>query len=81
MMADELPFHVSGSTANRAAPMSLVEAGLREGQHLQEWLLANPDVIGADMVVVTSRRVLPPVGPEEMSELQPHDGPEVLWNS
>jgi hypothetical protein len=38
----------------RAERISLAEAGLREREHLQEWLLANPDIISADMLVVSS---------------------------
>lgn len=52
-MPDELLFHVNGSVATRAAPISLAEAGLREREHLQEWVLANPQILGEDVMIVT----------------------------
>lgn len=53
-MNDELLFHVEGNVASRAARLSLAEAGLREMEHLQEWILANPDIIGEDILVITA---------------------------
>jgi len=50
---DELLFHVDGSTATRATPITLAEAGLREREHLQEWVLANPGIVGEDVLIVT----------------------------
>lgn len=52
-MPDELLFTVRGSTAVAAAPLSLAEAGLRERQDLQEWVVAHPEIIGADVLIVT----------------------------
>lgn len=54
MRSDELVFRVEGSSAQAAVPVSLAEAGLRERAHLQEWVLANPAMLGADVLVVTS---------------------------
>ncbi len=53
-MNEELLFHVQGSEASRATPISLVEAGLREREHLQEWVLANPDIVSPGLLVISS---------------------------
>jgi hypothetical protein len=53
-MADELVFSVTGSAATAATPISLAEAGLRERQHLQEWVLKNPEILGPGVLIVTS---------------------------
>lgn len=52
-MADELLFTVAGSTAKRATPISLSEAGLRERQDLQEWVLEHPEILGPGVMIVT----------------------------
>ncbi|MDP3950537.1 DUF4268 domain-containing protein [Microbacterium sp.] len=52
-MADELLFRVDGSTAVKAAPVTLGEAGLRERSDLQRWVIAHPEMIGPDILVVT----------------------------
>lgn len=52
-MPDELLFYVDGSSAMRADPISLADAGLREREHLQEWVLANPQILGEDVIIVT----------------------------
>jgi hypothetical protein len=52
-MPDELLFTVHGSTAVPATPLSLAEAGLRERQDLQEWVIAHPEIVGADVLIVT----------------------------
>lgn len=51
---DELLYTVTGSAAARAVPITLAEAGLRERDHLQEWVLANPEMLGGSLLVVTS---------------------------
>ncbi len=43
--AEEVVFSVSGSTAVLADEITLAEAGLREREHLQEWVLAHPEII------------------------------------
>ena len=45
---------VSRSTPTPAMPISLEDAGLREREHLPEWVIANPCIIGAGTMVVTS---------------------------
>ena len=52
-MAEELLFTVAGSTAKRATPIALAEAGLRERQDLQEWVLEHPEILGPGVMVVT----------------------------
>lgn len=53
-MSGEIVFTVTGSTAKKATEISLSEAGLKERQHLQEWVLAHPTMLGADVKIVTS---------------------------
>lgn len=53
-MPDELVFNVQESRAVPANPISLPEAGLSERQHLQEWVLSHPEIIGDGVLVVTS---------------------------
>lgn len=52
-MPDELLFHIEGAVARRGEPITLAEAGLREREHLQEWVLANPQILGEDVMIVT----------------------------
>jgi hypothetical protein len=52
-MSGELVFTVDGATATRAAEISLSEAGLLERSHLQEWVLAHPQILGDDVLIVT----------------------------
>jgi hypothetical protein len=53
-MSEELVFTVEGNVAAAAVPISLAQAGLRERQHLQEWVLAHPEILGAGVMIVTS---------------------------
>jgi hypothetical protein len=50
---DEVVFAVAGSTARVAERISLIDAGLREREHLQEWVIAHPEIIGPDVMIVT----------------------------
>lgn len=49
----------SSSTQSRAlrrpqlSRVSLAEAGLLERQHLQEWVIAHPEILGEDVLIVT----------------------------
>lgn len=52
-MADELLFTVQGAKAHPATPISLGEAGLKERQDLQEWVLEFPRILGDGVMVVT----------------------------
>lgn len=52
-MPGELLFHVTGSTARAADPISLADAGLTERADLQEWVLKHPQMLGADVRIVT----------------------------
>ncbi len=49
----ERVFTVMGSTATPATPITLAEAGFRERADLQEWVLAHPEILGPDVLVVT----------------------------
>lgn len=52
-MGDELLFTVHGSTATRAEPLTMAEAGLRERRDLQAWVVAHPEILGSDIMIVT----------------------------
>lgn len=52
-MSDELVFTVEGAIARPARQISLSEAGLTERSHLQEWVLAHPQILGTDVLIVT----------------------------
>lgn len=54
MRRDELVFAVDGKSATAAVPITLSQAGFHERQHLQEWVLAHPEMLGDDVMVVTS---------------------------
>src|SRR4051794_26022131 len=47
-------FEVDGSSVRPASTHSLSELGLLERSHLQEWVLAQPQVLGDDVLIVTS---------------------------
>lgn len=49
-----LVYLVDGPSATAAPRISLAEAGLREVQDLQEWVIAHREVIGDNVLVVTS---------------------------
>ena len=53
-MDQELVFTVEDAKAVGALPISFAGAGLRERDHLQEWILANPAILGKDLMVVSS---------------------------
>lgn len=52
-MPEELVFEVNQSIATTATPISLDEAGLREREHLQEWIVSHPEILGDDVMIVT----------------------------
>ena len=51
-MQYEHVFSVKGSTAVPLMKVQLSDAGFMERQHLQEWLVANPEVLGDDVKIV-----------------------------
>lgn len=51
-MNGELVFTVDGATATAAEPIGLADAGLRERQHLQEWVIAHPEVLGTSIKII-----------------------------
>ena len=52
-MSNQLIFSVTRGTAQRAKPVSLAEAGLKERSDLQEWVRTNPEILGDDVLIVT----------------------------
>jgi RecB family endonuclease NucS len=52
-VADELVFTVSGAEAKPVRATTLPDIGLSERQHLQEWVLAHPEILGPGIRVVT----------------------------
>ncbi len=52
-MADEQLYTVEGATATPAQRVSLTKAGLLERQHLQEWVIAHPEILGEDVLIIT----------------------------
>lgn len=52
-MAKEHLYTVSGSSATPAERTTLTEAGLLERQHLQEWVLSHPEILGEEVLVIT----------------------------
>jgi len=53
-MYDEVMFIVEGDQATQVDRLSLTALELQERAHLQEWVLAHPDVIGPGVRVITS---------------------------
>ncbi len=53
-MYDEVLFTVDGNAASKVDRKSLAELDLEERKHLQEWVLANPEVLGPDVLIITS---------------------------
>lgn len=53
-MSDELVFAIDGRHATAAEPITLADAGFKEREHLQEWVLANPQILGPGVLIVTS---------------------------
>lgn len=52
-MRSEHVFTIDGSTAVSAAPVTLAAVGLREHDHLQAWVLAHPEILGDDLMIIT----------------------------
>lgn len=46
-------FTVDAATATPASAVTLGEAGLREREHLQEWVKAHPQILGEDLLLIT----------------------------
>src|SRR4051812_30290764 len=47
-------FSVTGNEATPAATRDLSVLGLQERSHLQEWVIAHPQVLGEDVLVITA---------------------------
>ena len=53
-MPDERVFHVSTGLAAPAQPVALAQAGFRQRDDLQEWGIAHPEILGEDVLILTS---------------------------
>ncbi|MDO5661782.1 MAG: MGMT family protein [Brachybacterium sp.] len=51
-MASERVYTIDDGAAVPLEPVSLTEAGLKERQDLQEWVIARPEILGSDIVIV-----------------------------
>ena len=51
-MVSERVYSIKEGTAVPLETVSLAEAGLRERQDLQEWVLARPEILGPDVMVI-----------------------------
>ncbi|HTI32869.1 MAG TPA: hypothetical protein VL422_04270, partial [Miltoncostaea sp.] len=48
----ERVFSVNGAVATPAAAVTLADAGLKERSDLQEWVIAHPEILGSDVLVL-----------------------------
>ena len=51
-MSGERVYSIKGGSAFPLPTVSLAEAGFRERDDLQEWVLARPEILGPDVMVV-----------------------------
>jgi hypothetical protein len=65
-MDGEFLFSVANSTATAATPITLAEAVLRERDPLQEWVIAHPEILGPNVLIIRS----------EFDRWQSRSGPE-----
>lgn len=52
-MQEEHLFRVEGGKAFATKPITLAEAGLKEREDLQEWIIGHPEILGEDVLIVT----------------------------
>ena len=52
-MAEEQLYTAEGAKATPAERVTLANAGLLERQHPQEWVIAHPEILGEEVLVVT----------------------------
>jgi hypothetical protein len=52
-MADEHVYTVAGTAATPLVPVALGDAGFPERSHLQEWVVAHPEILGDGVKIVT----------------------------
>ncbi|MCB0960864.1 MAG: MGMT family protein [Acidimicrobiales bacterium] len=52
-MSGERVYTVEGSVATPADEISLADAGLKERDDLQEWVIAHPEILGPDVLILT----------------------------
>jgi len=51
---NELVYQVAGAAAVRATPITLAQAGLKEREHLQQWVLEHSEMLGTGLLILTS---------------------------
>jgi hypothetical protein len=53
-MNDEVAFSVIGGKVEQLTEVSLEDIGFRERKHLQRWIEDYPEIVGPDLLVVTT---------------------------
>ena len=53
-MGSELVFTIADGVPKVATQRKLADAGLKERQDIEEWVIANPRLIGSDVLILTS---------------------------
>ena len=52
-MQEEHLFRIEAGKAFATTPITLAEAGLKEREDLQEWIIEHPEILGEDVLIVT----------------------------
>src|SRR3954447_2903734 len=52
-MQEEHLFRIEAGKAFATTPITLTEAGLKEREDLQEWIIEHPEILGEDVLIVT----------------------------
>jgi len=50
---DEVVFEVTGAEASPVQRVTLAESALKEREHLQAWVIKNPEILGPGVMIVT----------------------------
>ena len=60
-MYDEVLFTVAADKAERVDRVSMADLELEERKHLQEWIIANPEILGVGVKVITYHWTVIPI--------------------
>ncbi len=67
-MSDEVAFSVVGGKVEQLTEVSLEDIGFRERKHLQRWIEDYPEIVGPDLLVVTTEFDRWALGPERIRD-------------